>query len=167
MFAYPFLLAGLLVLPLAYRWMRALPGGETVVSFAAMMFLGPSRGPVKTVKKTPLWLILLRLALLALLILWAAGPQRVPEGQGAPSPTLIVVDTSWSADVSGTLSDITAFFDRYPAADVHIMTTDQTTSRPMTAEGWTTYQRTLALSPYQTTDTGKILSERTDKRAVR
>jgi uncharacterized membrane protein len=166
MFAYPFLLAGLLVLPLAYRWMRALPGGETVVSFAAMMFLGPSRGPVKTVKKTPLWLILLRLALLALLILWAAGPQRVPEGQGAPSPTLIVVDTSWSADVSGTLSDITAFFDRYPAADVHIMTTDQTTSRPMTAEGWTTYQRTLALSPYQTTDTGKILSERTDKRAV-
>lgn len=166
MFAYPFLLAGLLVLPLAYRWMRALPGGETVVSFAAMMFLGPSRGPVKTVKKTPLWLILLRLALLALLILWAAGPQRPPQGQGSPSPTLMVVDTSWSADVSGTLSDITAFFDRYPAADVHIMTTDQTTSRPMTAEGWTTYQRTLALSPYQTTDTGKILSERTDKRAV-
>ncbi len=166
MFAYPFLLTGLLILPLAYRWMRALPGGETVVPFAAMMFLGPSRGPIKTVQKTPLWLIMLRLALLALLILWAAGPQRLPEGQGSPSPTLMIVDTSWSADISGTLSDITAFFDRYPAADVHIMTTDQTPSRPMTAEGWTTYQRTLAINPYQTTDTAKILSERTDKRAV-
>ena len=166
MFAYPFLLAGLLVLPLAYRWMRALPGGETVVPFAAMMFLGPSRGPITTVQKTPLWLILLRLALLALLILWAAGPQRVPEDQGTPSPTLMVVDTSWSADLSGAIADITAFFDRYPSADVHIMTTDQTASRPMTAEGWATYQRTLALSPYQTTDTAKMLSERTDQRAI-
>ena len=51
MFAYPFLLAGLLVLPLAYRWMRALPGGETVVPFAAMMFWGPLAGPSKPFKK--------------------------------------------------------------------------------------------------------------------
>lgn len=165
-FAYPFLLLALLGLPLAYRWMRALPGGEVLVPFAAMMFLGPARGPVQTVKKIPLWLILLRLTLLALLILWAAGPHRSVEAEATPRPTLILIDTSWSADLPGTLSDITTFFDRHPDADVQVMTTDQDTPIPMTSARWGAYQRTMTLAPYQATDTASVLEKRTDQRSI-
>lgn len=97
-FASPWLLAALAMLPALWLWLRLLPPRPRVVRFPALRLLvglGPRRD---TAARAPWWLLALRLSLLALAVIAAAGPMLHP----APPPTsqaplLVVIDDGWAA----------------------------------------------------------------------
>jgi hypothetical protein len=97
-FASPWLLAGLVVLPAIWLLIRITPPAPKRVIFPAIQFLFGLKPKEETPAHTPWWLLLLRLALAALLIIGLAHPlanpvARVP-GNGA---LLIVIDDGWSS----------------------------------------------------------------------
>ena len=97
-FAAPWLLAGFAVLPVLWWLIRVTPPAPTVVRFPAIRLLIGLKPAEETPSKTPLWLILLRLVLAALLILGLAHPLLNPTAAlpGA-GPLVLVVDDGWAA----------------------------------------------------------------------
>ncbi len=97
-FANPWLLAALVSLPALWWLLRIIPPAPKLIRFPAVRFLLGLEPEEQTSARTPLWLLLLRLALAALLILALAGPVLNPEpelsGQG---PLVLVVDDGWAA----------------------------------------------------------------------
>ena len=97
-FAAPWLLAGFAVLPVLWWLIRVTPPAPTIVRFPAIRLLMGLKPAEETPSKTPLWLILLRLAIAALLILGLAHPLLNPTaalpGRG---PLVLVVDDGWGA----------------------------------------------------------------------
>jgi hypothetical protein len=97
-FAAPWLLAGFAVLPVLWWLIRVTPPAPTVVRFPAIRLLIGLKPAEETPAKTPLWLILLRLVLAALLILGLAHPLLNPTAAlpGA-GPLVLVIDDGWAA----------------------------------------------------------------------
>jgi hypothetical protein len=97
-FAAPWLLAGFAVLPVLWWLIRVTPPAPTVVRFPAIRLLMGLKPAEETPSKTPLWLILLRLAIAALLILGLAHPLLNPTAALPGSgPLVLVVDDGWAA----------------------------------------------------------------------
>lgn len=97
-FAAPWLLAALLALPVIWWILRVTPPLPKRVAFPAIAFLlGPARRD-ETPSHTPLWLLILRLLIAALVILGLAGPTLNAQKPLAPGgPFLLVVDDGWPA----------------------------------------------------------------------
>jgi len=97
-FAVPWVLLALLALPLLWWLLRVTPPAPKRLVFPAIRLLLGLNPREETPHRTPLWLLLLRLAVLTLLILGLAEPAlnaRAPSaGNG---PLLIVVDNGWAA----------------------------------------------------------------------
>ncbi len=97
-FLAPLALAGLLALPLLWWLMRLIPPAPRRQRFPAIRLIMRLINPEESTAKTPLWLILLRLALLIAIILGAAHPvinARQPiAGSGA---LILIVDDGWAA----------------------------------------------------------------------
>lgn len=97
-FAAPWLLLGLLALPLLWWLLRAVPPAPRLIPFPAIRLLFGLKETEETPHRTPWWLLALRLFLAALLIVGLAHPLLNP---GAPlernGPLILVVDDSWSA----------------------------------------------------------------------
>ena len=102
-FAAPWLLAGFAVLPVLWWLIRVTPPAPTVVRFPAIRLLMGLKPAEETPAKTPLWLILLRLVIAALLILGLAHPLLNPSAAlpGA-GPLVLVVDDGWAAAANWT-----------------------------------------------------------------
>ena len=98
-FAEPFLLVGLVSLPLLWWWLRVMPPRPQRVEFPPTRLLLDIAPREETPARTPWWLTALRLLAAALLILAAAGPVWNPEADVAASkaPVLILIDDGWSA----------------------------------------------------------------------
>jgi hypothetical protein len=97
-FAQPWLLLGLLALPALWLLLRVTPPAPRKVAFPALLFLLGLVSPERTPARTPPWLLILRLALAALLILALAGPVLNPAPRLAgDGPLLLVVDNGWAA----------------------------------------------------------------------
>jgi hypothetical protein len=97
-FAAPWLLAGFAVLPVLWWLIRVTPPAPTVVRFPAIRLLMGLKPAEETPSKTPLWLILLRLVIAALLILGLAHPLLNPAAALPGSgPLVLVVDDGWAA----------------------------------------------------------------------
>jgi len=97
-FASPWLLLGLLSLPLLWWLLRVLPPAPRRLDFPAIRLLLMLRRREETPAHTPLWLILLRLALAALVILAVAHPLLNAGSEFAGSgPVVLVVDDGWGA----------------------------------------------------------------------
>jgi len=98
-FAEPFLLVGLVSLPLLWWWLRVMPPRPRRVEFPPTRLLLDIAPREETPARTPWWLTALRLLAAALLILAAAGPVWNPEADVAASkaPVLILIDDGWSA----------------------------------------------------------------------
>ena len=96
--ANPWLLTALVALPVLWWLLRIIPPAPRRVRFPAIRFLLGLEPEEETSARTPLWLLLLRLGVAALLILALAGPVLNPEpelsGQG---PLVLVVDDGWAA----------------------------------------------------------------------
>ena len=97
-FASPWILAALVTLPALWLLLRLLPPAPQQVRFPALRLLLGLTPRRDSATRTPWWLLALRLLLLTLVILGAAGPSLHPHplGQGA-TPLLLVIDDSWAA----------------------------------------------------------------------
>ncbi|MDP5308931.1 DUF4159 domain-containing protein [Paracoccus spongiarum] len=97
-FAAPWLLAALIALPVLWLILRAMPPAPRRVAFPGVALLLGLADRVPVARRTPWWLLLLRLAAIAALILAFAGPVWKPVLQvPASGPLLVVLDAGWAA----------------------------------------------------------------------
>jgi Domain of unknown function (DUF4159)/Aerotolerance regulator N-terminal len=97
-FAAPWLLLGLASLPILWWLLRVTPPAPRRVRFPALRLLLGLVPHEETPAKTPLWLILLRMALAALIILALAHPLLNPNARLAgKGPLVLAVDNGWTA----------------------------------------------------------------------
>jgi hypothetical protein len=97
-FAAPLVLAALAGLPLLYYLLRVTPPRPRQVPFPPLRLFRDLLPASQTPRRTPLWLLALRLAIAACIILAMAGPvlNPAPFSAGA-GPLLIVLDDGWPA----------------------------------------------------------------------
>ena len=97
-FASPWLLLGLTALPAIWWLLRVSPPLPKRVRFPAIRLLVGLVREEETPAHTPLWLLLLRLAIAALVIFALAEPVWNPAPRIAGTgPLLIVTDNGWAA----------------------------------------------------------------------
>jgi hypothetical protein len=117
-FAEPFLLLGLLSLPVLWWLLRVMPPRPRRIEFPPTRLLFDIAPKEETPSRTPWWLTALRLMAAALVILAAAGPIWNPQTgvAGSRTPLVILLDDGWSSAASWDT--------RIKAADELIATAD-------------------------------------------
>ena len=96
-FAAPFLLLGLVALPLLWLLLRAVPPAPIRRRFPGVALLLGLQDDDAETDKTPWWLLLLRMAAIAAAILAFAGPVLNPTQREAGSgPLLVAMDATWA-----------------------------------------------------------------------
>ncbi|MDE4133177.1 DUF4159 domain-containing protein [Phaeobacter sp. QD34_3] len=96
-FAYPWLLLGLLALPILWLLLRAVPPAPRRQAFPAVTLLLGLGDDESLSDRTPWWLLLLRMLALAAAIIGLAGPVLNPETrQTGSGPLLVVMDATWA-----------------------------------------------------------------------
>ncbi|MCI0598501.1 MAG: DUF4159 domain-containing protein [Beijerinckiaceae bacterium] len=98
-FDLPAVLAALAGLPLLYLLLRITPPRPAIVPFPPLRLILGLRPREETASRTPWWLLLLRLAVAACIILAMAGPvlNPLPGDNGRRGPLLVVLDDGWPA----------------------------------------------------------------------
>jgi hypothetical protein len=105
-FAVPLALLGLAILPPLYFILRATPPAPQRLRFPPVALLQNMPDAEQTPHRLPLWLLLLRLAAAAALILGFAGPTlHPPKPLSGTGPILLVIDNGWAA--AGSWANIT------------------------------------------------------------
>lgn len=101
-FLQPWLLVGLVSLPVLWWLLRLMPPRPRRVYFPPTRLLFDVAPKEETPSRTPWWLTLIRLLAAALVILAAAGPIWNPPGTGIRStgPIALLIDDGWSAAAS-------------------------------------------------------------------
>lgn len=104
-FTTPVALAGLLLLPVIWWLLRFTPPKPQTVKFPPLRLLLELVSKHEQPDKTPWWLMLLRLAIAALVILGVSHPFYAPgkTAAGTSAPLLIIVDDTWAAAKDWTL----------------------------------------------------------------
>ncbi|MBP7241344.1 DUF4159 domain-containing protein [Amaricoccus sp.] len=142
-FLAPWLLGALVVLPVLWWLLRAVPPAPARRRFPGVRLLLGLRDAERMPERTPWWLLLLRMVALAAAFVAFAEPVLNPERPGAGGPLLVVVDGGWgdapewtarSSRIVGALDD--AARDGRPVAVVSLA------ARPPA-------ERTLPLRPAQ------------------
>ena len=96
-FAVPWLLLGLIALPILWFLLRAVPPAPIRRRFPGVALLLGLQDEKTETDKTPWWLLLLRMLAVAAAIIAFAGPVLNPDVRAAGSgPLLVVVDGSWA-----------------------------------------------------------------------
>jgi hypothetical protein len=97
-FVVPWALVALVLLPLLWWLLKVVPPMPRRVSFPAIRLLFGLDTDKRAAESTPLWLILLRIALAALLVLAVAQPLVNPSHRTlAGGDMLIVLDDGWAS----------------------------------------------------------------------
>ena len=99
-FLSPWLLAGLLALPVIWWLLRTIPPRPRRIEFPPTRILVGIENREKTPAQTPWWLTLIRMLAAALVILALAEPVLNPNSEKALSgsgPVVLVVDNGWAA----------------------------------------------------------------------
>ncbi|MGQ0485419.1 MAG: DUF4159 domain-containing protein [Hyphomicrobiales bacterium] len=98
-FTTPLALAGLLLLPVIWWLLRFTPPRPETLRFPPLRLLLELVNRQEQLDKTPWWLMLLRLAIAALVIIGVAHPLHAPGHVAAMGgePLLLIVDDSWAA----------------------------------------------------------------------
>jgi hypothetical protein len=97
-FISPWLLVALAALPIIWWLLRVTPPAPRHIAFPAIRLLLGLVPREETPARTPLWLILLRMVLAALVILAVAHPLLNPQTRLASTgPIIVVVDDGWAA----------------------------------------------------------------------
>lgn len=99
-FASPWVLAALALIPLAYFIIRAIPPAPRRVFFPATWLTRQLNSENTTSQSAPWWLLLLRLVMLGLLILALSGPSLTRSTDlNQSGPAIVIIDNDWSAAV--------------------------------------------------------------------
>lgn len=98
-FLFPWLLGGLLLIPVLWWLLRVMPPRPRAIKFPAFFLLHDLKTDIKTSSKTPWWLLLLRSLIVLLFVLALAEPvMRLSEGlPGKGGAVLVVVDNGYGA----------------------------------------------------------------------
>ncbi|MBM3606779.1 MAG: LytTR family transcriptional regulator, partial [Alphaproteobacteria bacterium] len=97
-FAAPWVLAALVALPVLWVILRAMPPAPKRIIFPGVALLAGLVDRAPVARRTPWWLLVLRLAAVAALILAFAGPVWRPVVQPpSEGPLLVVLDAGWAA----------------------------------------------------------------------
>ncbi len=97
-FTTPWLLLALPALPLLWWLLRVTPPAARVQRFPAIRLLEGLRAAERTASRTPWWLLALRIAAAALIIIGLSGPILDAAGRLPGSgPLLLVIDDGWAA----------------------------------------------------------------------
>ena len=97
-FSTPWLLAALAALPALWWLLKVTPPAPRHMRFPAIALLFDVKEQEQTPHKTPLWLVILRMILAALVILALARPLLNPQTELSGSgPLLLVVDDGWAS----------------------------------------------------------------------
>ncbi|MDA5093568.1 DUF4159 domain-containing protein [Aliiroseovarius sp. KMU-50] len=101
-FTAPWLLLGLVALPLLWWFLRAVPPAPVRQKFPAVVLLFGLKDQQIEAQKTPWWLILIRLLAAAGLIIGFAGPVLSPEdtserARQSDKPLIVLIDSYWPA----------------------------------------------------------------------
>jgi hypothetical protein len=97
-FASPWLLSALVALPIIWWLLRVTPPAPRRIRFPAIRLLLGLTPREETPARTPLWLIVLRTILAALVIVGLAHPLINPQAPLAGSgPLILVIDDGWAA----------------------------------------------------------------------
>ena len=96
-FTAPWLLLGLIALPILWILLRAVPPAPIRRRFPGVaLLLGLTDDETQT-DRTPWWLLLLRMAAIAAAIIGFAGPVLNPEPENAGNgPLLVLIDGTWA-----------------------------------------------------------------------
>ena len=96
-FAAPLLLLALIVLPILWLLLRAVPPAPIRRRFPGVALLLGLLDEDQQADKTPWWLLLLRVAAVAAVIVGFAGPTINPKPvQVGAAPLLVVLDVGWA-----------------------------------------------------------------------
>ena len=97
-FTQPWMMAALVVLPAVWWLLRLIPPAPKLRRFPPIRILLTITGAEETPAGTPLWLIFLRLVVVALVIAALAGPIVNPAARLAGrGPLVLIVDDGWTA----------------------------------------------------------------------
>lgn len=97
-FAAPWILTALIALPVLWLILRATPPAPRQIVFPGVSLLRGLTDKRPVARRTPWWLLLLRLLAMAALILAFAGPVWKPALRAdANGPLLVVMDAGWAA----------------------------------------------------------------------
>ncbi len=97
-FTSPWMLAALAALPVLWWLLKVTPPAPKLLKFPAIRLLLGLREEEQTPAKTPLWLVILRIVLAAIIIIALAHPLLNPGAKlRSTSPLLLVVDDGWAA----------------------------------------------------------------------
>lgn len=97
-FATPLALAALLALPALWWLLRVTPPAPRRIRFPPVRLLARLRQSEESLRRTPLWLLALRLVLVGAVILGAARPllDAAPPFAGT-GPVVLIIDDGWAA----------------------------------------------------------------------
>lgn len=135
----PWLLLGLLALPVIWWLLRVTPPAPSQVPFPPVRILRSLLTEEETPATTPLWLTLLRLLLAFLIVAGLAHPVLNPQGQdAADAPLLLVIDDSWAAadgwrERETVLDNLLTQAERAGQAVAILTTTPRSDGEPMRA----------------------------------
>lgn len=93
----PLTLLGLLALPIIWWILRVAPPTPKVQSFPPLQLFADIQTEEETPAKTPLWLLLFRLLMVALIVFALAGPIFKRSAAETQKPLLLVIQNSWLA----------------------------------------------------------------------
>ncbi|NVK59289.1 MAG: BatA domain-containing protein, partial [Rhodobacteraceae bacterium] len=100
-FTAPWLLLGLLALPILWVILRAVPPAPIRRMFPGVVLLLGLKDEEQVTDRTPWWLLLMRMLAVAAVIIGLAGPVLNPQDdsgeQAGVGPMLVVMDASWSS----------------------------------------------------------------------
>lgn len=94
-FLAPLTLLGLLALPLIWWILRVAPPAPKIQSFPPLQLFEDIQPEEETPAKTPLWLLLFRMLMVALITLALAGPIFKQSAAETQKPMVLVIDNSW------------------------------------------------------------------------
>ena len=140
-FVVPWALIALVALPLLWWLLKAVPPRPRQVSFPAIRFLFGLETDRRAAETTPLWLILLRIALVSLLILAVAHPLVTWSHRSLDSgDMLVVVDDGWAAgrdwrSRASTLTDLIGLAERQDRLVVLLTTAPRADASPARHSG--------------------------------
>ncbi len=99
-FTAPWLLLGLLALPILWIILRAVPPAPIRRLFPGVVLLLGLKDDEQVSDRTPWWLLLLRMLAVAAVIIGLSGPVLNPENDSEAAgdgPLLVVMDASWAS----------------------------------------------------------------------
>ncbi|NVK15173.1 MAG: DUF4159 domain-containing protein, partial [Rhodobacteraceae bacterium] len=147
-FTAPWLLLGLLALPVLWLLLRAIPPAPKRQPFPAVTLLLGLKDDESLSDRTPWWLLLLRLLAVAAAIIGLAGPVLNPatEDTGGSGPLLIVMDASWggAAGWKQTSTQAAVQLDEAGRAERPVAVLRLSTPEPLQFRAASDWQRQLA-----------------------